>query len=70
MGTMQRLLPPRKGLVGLVQCWLALEVHAASPRRALDLVPKSPPQSWQLALPSSLVCLSGRVLQPSAGSCV
>lgn len=38
-----------------------------APRRALGLAPKPPPQSWQLALPSSLVCLSGRVLRPLVG---
>lgn len=54
----------------MVQWCLALGVHAVAPRRALALAPKPPPWSWQLALPLYLVCLSGRVLQPSVGSCV
>lgn len=70
VGTVQQLPPPGEGLVGLVQWWSALEVHAVAPRRALGLAPKPPPWSWQLALPLSLVCLSGRVLRPLVGSCV
>lgn len=70
MGTEQQQPPPARGLAGSVQWCLALGLRAVAPRRALALAPKPPPWSWQLALPLSLVCLSGRVLRPWVRGCV
>lgn len=67
----QQLPPLEKGMGRLAQRWLALEARAVAPRRAPSLAPKPPKPrgSWQLALPSSFVCLLSRVLQLSAASC-